>query len=331
MKPQCFILSIVSLKLLVAGIHAGAFSFNIDPSTSKQFLRLHREEKGTKESADLAFLRRPAEELYDLRKDPHQLQNVANDPIYAKPRQRLRRKLETELIKSKDPRVAVRGYEDRTIEGWPVRISSELLKNQKTATDRALELLEGQLQTIVAVLPADALASVRTVPIWLSPKYDGIRPTGEYYPGIGWLKAQGRHLELHRCVEFTNIASFQRETKRTPMMVLHEMAHAYHDQVLGFGHPGIKAEYERAKKSGKYDAVRRGNGTIERAYAMTNHKEYFAESTEAFFGTNDFHPFNRTQLKNHDPAMFDLLSRIWNTGESDTAEWRQFTNKMERR
>ena len=46
------------------------------------------------------------------------------------------------------------------------------------------------------------------------------------------------------------------------------------------------AAYARAKESGKYDKVERhlGNGrpnTFEKAYAMTNPMEYFAETTEA--------------------------------------------------
>jgi hypothetical protein len=83
----------------------GAFSFNIDPSPSKQFLRRHRSEPKTKKFAKLAFLRHPAEELYDLRKDPEQLNNVASDPNYAKELLRLRRQLEAELIKSSDPQL----------------------------------------------------------------------------------------------------------------------------------------------------------------------------------------------------------------------------------
>ena len=31
--------------------------------------------------------------------------------------------------------------------------------------------------------------------------------------------------------------------------------------------------------------------TEEKAYALNNPQEYFAEATEAFFGTNDFYPF----------------------------------------
>ncbi|MEK6238826.1 MAG: sulfatase, partial [Planctomycetales bacterium] len=82
----------------------GAFSFNIDPSSSKQFLRLHRDDRETKRFVGLAFSRPPEEELYDLRNDPDQLHNVAADPIHAEARRRLRRQLNAELIKSGDPR-----------------------------------------------------------------------------------------------------------------------------------------------------------------------------------------------------------------------------------
>jgi arylsulfatase A-like enzyme len=84
----------------------GAFSFNIDPSPSKQFLRLHRDEPATRPSADLAFIRHPQEELYDLGKDPDQLHNVAGDVDYANAKKSLRSKLDAELVKSGDPRVA---------------------------------------------------------------------------------------------------------------------------------------------------------------------------------------------------------------------------------
>jgi hypothetical protein len=44
---------------------------------------------------------------------------------------------------------------------------------------------------------------------------------------------------------------------------------------------------------------------------MTNHKEYFSETTEAYFGTNDIFPFVRAELKKHDPAMYALLEEVW--------------------
>jgi hypothetical protein len=99
-----------------------------------------------------------------------------------------------------------------------------------------------------------------------------------------------------------------------PFFAFHELAHAYHDQVLGFDNAEVRAVYEAAKKSGRYDKVKRWTGeeiTEERAYAMNNAKEYFAESSEACFGRNDFYPFTRTELKEHDPQMYALLERLW--------------------
>ncbi len=46
-------------------------------------------------------------------------------------------------------------------------------------------------------------------------------------------------------------------------------------------------------------------------YGLNNHKEYFAESTEAYFGVNDFYPFVRAELKEHDPKMFGVLEAVW--------------------
>jgi arylsulfatase A-like enzyme len=295
----------------------GAFSFNIDPSPSKQFLRLNRDEADVKRFADLAFAPHPDEELYDLRSDPDQLQNVAADEKYVRTRDRLRRQLDAELIKSNDPRVAVAGYSSRSIEGWPVRVSETLATNSPEKTRRALELLATQLQKVRDVLPAEPLARVKTVPIWLSPRYDGVRATGEYHPGASWLKNQGRRPELHQCVEFTNIAIFDREVQRMPMMVLHELAHAYHDQVLSFDNAEVQAAYKRAVKSGTYDAVRRSNGKTERAYAMATRMEYFAESSEAFFGINDFFPFKKSELDKHDPEMAKLLAKLWRVNARD--------------
>jgi len=101
-----------------------------------------------------------------------------------------------------------------------------------------------------------------------------------------------------------------------PALALHELSHAYHDQVLGFDQPDIIAAYEKAKASGKYDQVERSFGsgkanTKEKAYGMSNHKEYFAECTESFFLRNDFYPFSRDELHQLDPEMEQVLIRVW--------------------
>ncbi|MCX7886967.1 MAG: sulfatase [Verrucomicrobiae bacterium] len=52
-----------------------------------------------------AFGKRPAEELYDLRKDPDQSVNVANDPAYEKVRREMADRLLSILAEAGDPRV----------------------------------------------------------------------------------------------------------------------------------------------------------------------------------------------------------------------------------
>ncbi|MFH1718606.1 MAG: hypothetical protein ABIF19_14725 [Planctomycetota bacterium] len=45
--------------------------------------------------------------------------------------------------------------------------------------------------------------------------------------------------------------------------------------------------------------------------AKESYQEYFAECSEAFFGTNDFYPFVRSELKQHDLQMHELLVKLW--------------------
>jgi len=209
-------------------------------------------------------------------------------------------------------------FQTNSVEGWRVLIDERLLRKDEAATSKALELLRLQLQEIVRVMPAPAVLKLREVTLWFSPEYPGVKPRAEYHPGANWLRNNGRDTAMVKGVEFTDVRNFEAETKRMPNFTLHELAHSYHDRVLplGFNNSEINAAYNRAKASGSYDKVERwfGDGrpnTRERAYAMANPMEYFAESSEAFFSRNDFFPFTRGELKQHDPEMEKLLARLW--------------------
>jgi hypothetical protein len=95
------------------------------------------------------------------------------------------------------------------------------------------------------------------------------------------------------------------------MVVLHELAHGYHDQVLGFDEPRIRQAWDRFKESGKYDKVLHISGRTEKHYGLTTPMEFFAEMTESYFGTNDFYPFVRAELKKELPDVYQLLEDIW--------------------
>ena len=64
-------------------------------------------------------------------------------------------------------------------------------------------------------------------------------------------------------------------------------------------------------KEGKYEKTKLWDGRTVSHYARTNHMEYWAESSEAYFAVNDFYPFVRAELREHDPQMTKLLERHW--------------------
>lgn len=210
-----------------------------------------------------------------------------------------------------------KSHEERTISGWTVHVSAKLVEQDAPALEKAMQLLNTQLEEIVRVVPAQAVTELRKVPLWFNPEYSGFSPRAEFHPDPGWLRNNGRDPAMAKGVEFTNVRIFEAETRRMPNFALHELAHAYHNRTvrMSFGNLEIKAAYEKAKAGGKYDRVERkdskGQSSMDRAYALTNPQEYFAECTEAYFTRNDFFPFTREELKQHDPRMFDLLGKLW--------------------
>ncbi len=82
-----------------------AFS-DCDCGPTKAFLVTRRDDPGVKPFAERAFAKRPARELYDLRRDPYELNNVAEDPTYADTVKNLDARLMAELKATGDPRAS---------------------------------------------------------------------------------------------------------------------------------------------------------------------------------------------------------------------------------
>ncbi len=215
------------------------------------------------------------------------------------------------------PFVPTSEYVDREVEGWTVRVNRRLLDGEHADLGReALRLLEVKLYDIRRVVPERACRDLQSVPIWLGLD-DGHAPCAEYHPSRRWLAENGYNPDKAESVEIGNARRFLDWSKDQPAMILHELAHAYHHRVLGHDHPGIRDAYLRAVASKSYDSVLRANGHRERAYALTDPQEFFAEATEARFGTNDFFPFVRAELEQHDPELAVLLDEVWRVGDSD--------------
>lgn len=202
----------------------------------------------------------------------------------------------------------------QNIEGWTVHIEPSLLEDGEHAEEgeRALTMLANHLQRIVILMPEEQLKKMQGLEIWIEHRHPELGGM-QYHPSEGWLVGKGYDRRLAKKYHIPRAASLysRGQMLKHPAVVLHELAHAYHDQVLSFDDPRVIAAYDNAMEHKLYDKVLLYTGQQVRHYAATNHKEYFSESTEAYFYRNDFYPFVRAELKIHDPVTHDLMEEIW--------------------
>ena len=201
----------------------------------------------------------------------------------------------------------------KDVEGWTVHVDPALIdgEHQEIGT-KALKMLANHLQRIAILVPKPQLKQLQTVAFWLEHRHPELKGM-QYHPSERWLAEHGYDKRLAKKVHITHAAELysRQQMLKHPAVVLHELAHGFHDQILGFGDKRIIACYDDAMEEGIYEEVLYFSGTSVRHYAATNHKEYFAEVTESYFYRNDFYPFVAGELKRHDPKMYELLTEIW--------------------
>jgi N-sulfoglucosamine sulfohydrolase len=83
---------------------------NCDGGATKTAILQARRAGEEKRHWQMAFGKRPAEELYDVSQDPDCLSNLANDPQYRVRKQKLQQQMERELKAQGDPRLFGRGH-----------------------------------------------------------------------------------------------------------------------------------------------------------------------------------------------------------------------------
>ena len=204
-------------------------------------------------------------------------------------------------------------YDARDVEGWRVMVNKRFAAEAPGQCEEVLTLLRVQLYQAARVVPAEAVGKLKKVTIWVE-RDEPHHPCMVYHPDAGWLRDNGMNPDKARCVEIAGAANFLAWTKDQPWMVLHELAHAYHDQFLpdGHGNRELREAWHRATVGQKrYEAVQHINGQTVKAYAANNPMEFFAEASEALFGTNDFFPFVRSELASHDAETYEVVRRLW--------------------
>jgi hypothetical protein len=149
-----------------------------------------------------------------------------------------------------------KSHDERLIAGWKVQVSTKLIEQDAAAGQRRCHCSRSQLDEIVRVVPAQAVAELQKVPLWINPEYPKVRPRAEYHPDAGWLRENGRDPVMAKAVEFTNVRIFEAETRRMPNFALHELAHAYHNRTvrMSFGNLEIKTPTRRPRPAASMNA-----------------------------------------------------------------------------
>ena len=216
--------------------------------------------------------------------------------------------------------VAVQGFYTLEHEGFKFKIREEVYDTP--AAQSAISHLKEDLSEINKIIPESALKVMKKNPIWL--EKDLTDGAAWYHNNRDWLAEQSekdsRYMTAKwHCVELCNYVHYVSwSDQNQPYMVLHELCHLYHDQALagGFENPDVKAAYNHAKSSGMYKnkPYRLDSKTvynIDVAYAMNDQMEYFSEICEAYWGENDYYPFNYEDLKEYDTQGFALMEKVW--------------------
>jgi len=203
-------------------------------------------------------------------------------------------------------------YQEFKIEEWTVHVESELVNDQKPLWIATEAELRRQLQSVDRVVPDGPLLNLHKIQFWIhikSPETVGLA----YHPGAQWLKDHKMNPDMAKGIEIGSARNFVSWSYEQPWCALHELSHAYHDQFLaeGFGNEKVSAAFSAAMEKKIYESVRHWDGSLQKAYATTNPMEYFAELSEAYFGTNDFYPFVKAELKDADSMGFKLMESIW--------------------
>jgi hypothetical protein len=219
----------------------------------------------------------------------------------------------TLLLSANDkPETVYDKHIDRTfvvenIEGWTYLVNQEVLKDKNWPISK--RIMSNQLFGMKLFLKETVIKDLQKIKIYVDIKQKG-KSGAEYHPSKKWLVDNKFSPNKAKCIEVSNVGQYIRYSKTQAWIMLHELMHGYHDQVLGFNHQGIKTCFNKAIKAGKYGKVKHISGREVDHYSATNHKEYWSEACESYFGVNDFFPFTKGEILEYDPDICGILKTL---------------------
>ncbi len=115
------------------------------------------------------------------------------------------------------------------------------------------------------------------------------------------------------CLFLTAQASAQTFSEEMTQAEIKSAAEAYYDQMSQEQMDEVTNTYRLSKS--RYKSVYGTNGTKlvpnQQADAYKDARTYFVELSEAYWGENDFYPFDYAELERHDSRGFTLLTKLY--------------------
>lgn len=200
------------------------------------------------------------------------------------------------------------------LDGYKIHIiaESELLNTDPELTHKVAKRLE-----------SGVIKALNAFPQHWRPQFSGVRfyifagNKSTYGGGRGglWYFRQGNKVSslLDDSIIVRNASTFLHLNDLwVEKVAVHELAHGFYYYNWRRIYTPLKSAYQNSLETGLYKNVRDVRGrNIEEAYALKNHKEYFAELSAMYFAEGDYLPFNRQGLKEYDPQGYDVMRAAW--------------------
>jgi len=200
-------------------------------------------------------------------------------------------------------------YKEISVQGWEIYVEKALYE-KNGLRDNVLALLRTELWEIRTRLPENVVKRLQKVKMRFH--LDRAEcPGGVYHPSADWLRNHNLPEDWAEGIEFGVARNFLGWSRMQPDMVLHELSHAWHHQVLGYDDARIQSIFQSTSDSGKLEDALFITGGRKRAYALSNPQEFFAEMSEAWWGANDFHPFVKGEIIEDYPEVAKLMGETW--------------------
>jgi hypothetical protein len=184
--------------------------------------------------------------------------------------------------------------------GWRVLVDTDLKKTDPKVTKDGLNNLREALRSVEKKLPKEFVKFSKRdgLKIFISPSGKMFGRTGMFFsPKDSSSYRSGLERIMNNSIVIIDESTLMKPEKITYFLI-HEFAHYYHFNVLGYSNNDIWYGFYYAKNSADFDKVS--------AYALNNHMEFFAELSAIFF-TSEGAP------NNLGPHFNKLLEKLWGT------------------